>query len=76
MGTVGGIPGCGFDLKWLKWRGRTYKIEKLGLHHTYHLGRVLWHVFSVTGGKMFFRLAFNSENLNWVLEEVADGEIG
>ena len=59
--------------KHLGWRGRSYTINKTGLHHTYRSGRVLIHVFSVSDGTMFFRLELNTETLHWTLNEVSDG---
>lgn len=55
------------------WEGRTYPILKIGLHHTYRLGRTLFHVFSVASESLFFRLELNTDNLFWRLEEVSDG---
>jgi hypothetical protein len=55
------------------WKGHLYPIVKLGFHHTYRRGRDLFHVFSVIGKSMFFRLVLNTENLHWRLEEVSDG---
>jgi hypothetical protein len=56
------------------WRGRNYVIAKLGLHHTYREGRVLYHIFSVVSTSGFFlRLSLNAETLRWKLEEVSDG---
>jgi len=55
------------------WEGRTYKIKKIGMHHTYRDGRTLKHVFSCIANNIFFRLVFNTENLHWQLEEIADG---
>ncbi len=57
----------------LEWRGRSYNIIKVGLHHTYREGRVLYHVFSVASNTLFFRLVLNTENLHWKLEEISDG---
>lgn len=54
--------------------GREHAISKIGFHHTFREGRVLYHVFSVASDTMFFRLVFNSENLFWKLTEIADGE--
>ena len=59
--------------KVLIWNGRAYSIIKVGLHHTYRRGRTLYHVFSVAGETLFFRLVLNSENLHWRLEEISDG---
>jgi hypothetical protein len=59
--------------QWVFWRGRTYQITKIGLHHTYCEGRILYHIFSVVSQTLFFRLKFNTENLFWTLEEIDDG---
>lgn len=67
VGSWGNVP------KVLIWKGRTYRLVKVGLHHTYHKGKTLFHVFSVVSENLFFRLVLNSESLNWTLEEVADG---
>ncbi len=52
------------------WRGREYRIEKIGLHFPLRQGRVLHHIFSVLAGGNFFRLNLDTESLVWVLEEV------
>jgi hypothetical protein len=54
------------------WNNRLYPITKLGLHHTYRVGRTLHHVFSVATPTLFFRLVLNTENLHWTLEEISD----
>jgi len=58
------------------WRGRRYVITTIGLHHTYREGRTLVHMFSVTDGITFFKLALNSETLDWRLIEVEDAMKG
>lgn len=72
---------CTFDAKLRKvfpevviWEGRSYSIKEIGLHHTYRLGRTLYHVFSVESPTLFFRLVLNTDNLFWTLEEISDGE--
>jgi len=57
----------------LFWNGRLYPIERVGLHHTYRTGRALFHVFSLVGGELCFRLVLNTETLFWQLEEISDG---
>lgn len=57
----------------LRWSGRTYSVEKIGLRHTYRDGITRHHVFSVVGGNLFFRLNLNTDTLGWTLEEVSDG---
>ena len=59
--------------KWLVWNGRLYPILKIGFHHTYYQGRILYHVFSVASKSVFFRIVLNTENLHWRLEEISDG---
>lgn len=60
--------------KWIVWEGRLHSITKIGLHHTYREGRVLYHVFSVASKTLFFRLLLNTDNLFWTLEEISDGQ--
>jgi hypothetical protein len=66
VGIVNNIP------KYVVWKGRNYIVDKVGLHHTFREGSVLYHIFSVVAGTVFFRLKLNSENLLWRLEEVSD----
>jgi hypothetical protein len=67
------VVGMSTEPKWVKWRQRVYKIEKIGLHHTFRQGRTLYHVFSVVAGSVFLRIRLNTENLIWQLEEIGDG---
>lgn len=55
------------------WEGKAYPIIKIGLHHTYRAGRILFHVFSVASESLFFRLVLDTETLHWRLEEISDG---
>jgi hypothetical protein len=75
--------------KLITWNGRDYSVLKVGLHHTFREGRVLYHVFSVATSTLFItasknadisfssenvmKLLLNSETLHWKLEEVWDG---
>lgn len=59
--------------KWVLWRSRTYKIIKIGLHHTYKKGLTLHHIFSVVCDTSFMRLDFDTKNLSWRLEEMENG---
>lgn len=60
--------------KHILWEGKIYLVTKIGLHHTYRLGRTLFHVFSVETPALFFKLVFNTDTLHWSVEEIADGE--
>jgi len=59
--------------KWVLWEGRVYRVEKVGLHHTFRQGRTLFHVFSVSAKTLFFRLVLDTDTLSWRLEEISDG---
>ncbi|MBU0998229.1 hypothetical protein KJ570_01705 [Patescibacteria group bacterium] len=54
------------------WNEKVYSIVKLGLHHTFKKGKVLYHAFSVTSKTLFFKLILNTETLHWNLEQIAD----
>ena len=58
----------------LYWDGKLYKVNKIGLHHKYREGTLLFHIFSVDTETLFFRIKLNTDNLHWTLEEIADGE--
>lgn len=57
----------------LFWQGKTFTIIKIGYHHLIREGRNIKHIFSVSDNSLFFKLALDTENLNWTLEEVSDG---
>ena len=59
--------------KWVEWKGRVHKIEKVGLHYTFREGRVLYHIFSVSTKTLAMKLKLDTETLGWKLEEVSDG---
>ena len=54
----------------LKWKNRVYKIKKVNMVHSAEEGKALIHYFSVSDDLHFFRLAFNSLDLKWSLEQV------
>ena len=57
--------------KAIVWKNRLYAVRKVGLAHKFRKGRTLYHVFSVISGNTFLRLIFDTENLNWRLEEIS-----
>jgi hypothetical protein len=59
--------------KWVKWKDRIHKIEKVGLHHSFREGRVLYHIFSVSTKTLCMKLRLDTETLNWKLLEISDG---
>ena len=59
--------------KWVKWKNRIYKIDKIGLHYTFREGGILYHLFSVNTETLYMKLSFNTETLGWRLLEVENG---
>jgi hypothetical protein len=59
--------------KKIKWNGKIYPINLIGYHHRYQEGNKLIHIFSVSNRNLFFRLKFDTQNLEWILEEISDG---
>lgn len=57
----------------IRWQGRDYDVTEIGMHHPQREGRVLHHIFSVTAGALFFRLNFDTDTLQWTVEEISDG---
>lgn len=57
----------------LRWQGKVYTVTRIGFHHKIWDGRNRIHIFSVTTGVMDFRLSYDTETLDWTLEEVSDG---
>jgi len=53
-----------------KWRGKTYRVEKINLVHKERLGDDKIYYFSVSDNANFFRLAFSTADLGWRLEEL------
>lgn len=56
------------------WQHKPYKIQKVGLHHSFREGRTLYHVFSVECKTVSFRLVLNTETLFWRVEEISDDQ--
>lgn len=65
VGMVNDIP------KYIIWKGRSYNITKIGLHHKYFNGKTLIHVYSVITDTLFMKLQLNTNNLIWNLMEVS-----
>jgi len=59
--------------KSIVWNNRLYPITKVGLHHTVKEGEKLLHIFSVATPTLFFKLVFDTSNLQWMAAEIADG---
>jgi len=62
-----------FTIYKMGWRKRDYFIKRMAYHHKVREGRDLFHIFHVTDDNLDFRIRFDTENLEWILEEVSDG---
>jgi len=63
----------------IKWEANNYKVKKVGFHHKYKVGNILYHTYSVTCESkkyknIFFKINLNTANLHWELQEISDGE--
>jgi hypothetical protein len=60
-----------FTLHQLGWASDTFKLGKVDFYHKTKNGLVTIHHYSVADvdGRAYFKLAFDSLNLQWVLEE-------
>lgn len=57
----------------MKWQGRTYKMDKMGLYHPERRGSKLFHIFSFSADNTAFRLELNPDTLEWTLVGVYYG---
>lgn len=59
----------------ISWQNKEYFVGTIGYHHTTRDGEVLHHIFELVDRDetMWFRLNFDTSNLHWMLEAVADG---
>ncbi len=55
------------------WHGRQIKVEKINLVHTSKEGSNVFYHFSISSGGNFYQLKFDTNKLNWILEEVEEG---
>lgn len=57
----------------IRWNGRSYLITKVGYHHKVREGHTVYHIFHVCSDTLAFKLKHNPDSLQWILEEVSDG---
>ncbi len=53
-----------------RWSGRTYNIEHIHQNWTGRNGNVMLYYFAVTSGGNAYKLCLNSQQMEWMLEEV------
>jgi len=51
------------------WHLREYHIQKVNLSYSSFEGRTKFYYFAVSDGANYFKLEFNTENLQWTLLE-------
>jgi hypothetical protein len=54
----------------MKWRGKRFRISKMGMYHPERRGIKLMHIFSFSSEETAFRLELDSQTLEWKLKEV------
>lgn len=57
----------------LKWRGRRYPLQTMGLYHPERRGNKRVHIFSFSSGETAFRVELDPETLQWTLKEAYYG---
>jgi hypothetical protein len=55
----------------MNWNGQDYRLGRLDFWHKTRAGRTLIHHFSIadTEGRAYFKLALNTDSLQWTIEE-------
>ncbi len=53
-----------------RWSGRTYTVDHVHQHWAGRNGGVRLYYFAVTAAGNAYKLCFNAQELNWMLEEV------
>lgn len=51
------------------WQGREILVKKINLAYSRWEGRTKFYFFAVSDDTNYFKLQFNSDNLNWILLE-------
>lgn len=59
-----------YQPQYIKWNNRTYRTEQIGQHHKEKFGQVLTHVWSLMASGTHFRVRFNTDTLQWVVEYI------
>jgi hypothetical protein len=54
----------------MKWRGRKWVLETMGLYHPEKRGEKRLHIFSFSSGSVAFRVEMDPETLEWRLKQV------
>jgi len=57
----------------MKWRGRRWRLETMGLYHPEKRGNKRMHIFSFSSGDTAFRVEMDPETLEWRLKEAYYG---
>ncbi len=57
----------------IKWRGKRWPLETMGLYHPERRGTKRVHIFSFSSGETAFRLELDPDSLEWKLVEVFYG---
>ncbi len=57
----------------MKWKGKRWKLDTMGLYHPERRGTKRVHIFSFSSGETAFRVELDPETLEWRLKEAFYG---
>lgn len=57
----------------IKWRGKRWRVDRMGLYHPERRGTKRVHIFAFSSGDTAFRLELDPDSLEWTLTEVFYG---
>ncbi len=57
----------------MHWRGRRYRIARMGLRYPTQQGHRMLHRFTFVVNETMFEVEFDAENLTWQLTKTSDG---
>jgi hypothetical protein len=57
----------------MKWRGKRWPVQTMGLYHPERRGTKRMHIFGFSSGDTAFRVELDPESLQWTLTEVFYG---
>lgn len=67
QGTVQVVPHA------MKWQGKRWRVDRMGLHHPERRGTKRVHIFGFSSGETAFRLELDPDSLEWTLVEAYYG---
>ncbi len=60
------------QIKKIQYDGVDYRHIQIAHRYRERMGRTLRHIYCVTSDSKYFKLAFNTESLEWTVEQIHD----